>query len=106
MPRSRAKKKKARSTSWLQDNRIVRYLRGTRAELRNVHWPSRQEAENLTKVVLGVTVGMAVVMGLLDYLFSLELQGLIGGDAIAVGVAVVTAVASVVAAVIWSRRPA
>lgn len=82
----------------------MEYLRGTRAELRKVHWPSRQEAENLTKIVLAVTVSMAVFMGLLDYLFSLELRGLISGNAVAIGVAIFVAVASVLAAVMVNRQ--
>jgi preprotein translocase subunit SecE len=88
----------------LRDNALVKYLRDTRAELRKVHWPTRQEAENLTKIVLGVTIAMAALMGLLDYLFSLELRGLINRDAVAVGIAIFAAVASALAAVIVSRQ--
>ena len=90
--------------SWLTDNALVEYLRDTRAELRKVHWPSRQEAENLTKIVLVVTVSMALLMGLLDYLFSLELRGLISGNAVAIGALIFVAVAGVLAAVIVSRQ--
>lgn len=90
--------------SRLTDNAFVQYLRDTRAELRKVHWPSRQEAENLTKIVLVVTISMALLMGLLDYLFSLELRGLISGNAIAIGVLIFLAVASALAAVIINRQ--
>jgi len=88
----------------LRDNALMEYLRDTRAELRKVHWPTRQEAENLTKIVLGVTVAMALLMGLLDYLFSLQLRGLINGNAIAIGVLVFAAIASVLAVVIINRQ--
>jgi preprotein translocase subunit SecE len=88
----------------LRDNALVEYLRDTRAELRKVHWPTRQEAENLTKIVLGVTVAMAALMGLLDYLFSLELRGLINRDAVAIGVLIFAAVASALAVVIINRQ--
>jgi hypothetical protein len=47
---------------------------------------------------------MAAFMGLLDYLFSLELRGLINGDAIAIGVAVFAVIGSIVAAIIVSRQ--
>lgn len=104
MARSRTKK----GTFWarLQDNALVTYLRNTRAELRKVHWPTREEAENLTKIVLAVTISMAVFMGLLDYLFSLQLRGLVVGDPIAIGVAVFAVVAVAVAAVIINRQMA
>jgi preprotein translocase subunit SecE len=88
----------------LRDNALVEYLRDTRAELRKVHWPTRREAENLTKIVLGVTVAMALLMGLLDYLFSLELRGLISRDPVAIGVAIFAAVASTLATVIIRRQ--
>jgi len=89
-----------------KENAIVRYLRETRAELRKVHWPTRQEAWSLTKVVLIVTVSMAILLGLLDYLFALELQGIISGSAIAIGALIVVAVGSIVAFVILNRETA
>jgi len=96
-------KTKARNT---KSNALVSYLRDTRAELRKVHWPTRQEAWNLTKIVLGVTVSMAIFMGLLDRLFSLELRLLIERNAIAIGILVVVMAASVVAVVLVNRRAA
>jgi len=101
---ARSKTKKRSFLDRLQDNALVQYLRDTRAELRKVHWPTRQEAENLTKIVLLVTVSMAVLMGLLDYLFSLELRGLINGSPVAIGIAIFVAVASVLATVIINRQ--
>jgi preprotein translocase subunit SecE len=101
---ARSQTKKGSFLAQLRDNALVEYLRDTRAELRKVHWPTREEAENLTKVVLAVTVSMAAFMGLLDYLFSLELRGLINGDAIAIGVAVFAVIGSIVAAIIVSRQ--
>ena len=53
---------------------IIRYLRETRAELRKVTWPTRKEALNLTYIVLGVTFGFALVLGVLDRVFSLIFQ--------------------------------
>ncbi len=49
---------------------IIRYLRETRAELRKVTWPTQKEALNLTYIVLGVTFAFAVVLGVLDWVFS------------------------------------
>ena len=37
------------------ENALVRYLRETRGELRKVTWPTRQESQRLTAIVLGVT---------------------------------------------------
>jgi preprotein translocase subunit SecE len=59
-----------------KENAIVRYIKETRAELRKVTWPSREEAINLTLIVMAVTTAMAAFLGVMDYLFS-RLFGLI-----------------------------
>ncbi|MSP14221.1 MAG: preprotein translocase subunit SecE [Chloroflexi bacterium] len=53
-----------------EDNRVTRYIRQTRDELRKVVWPTREAATNLTVVVLAVTVTMSAFLGLVDYIFS------------------------------------
>ncbi len=62
--------KAEKSSERKQPNFIVRYYRETVGELKKVNWPSRQEAVNLTLIVLAVTFGMSAVMGLLDLIFS------------------------------------
>ncbi len=52
------------------NNRLVRYLKETRAELRKVTWPTRREATNLTLIVLAVTFVMAVLLGAVDFVFT------------------------------------
>ena len=53
-----------------KDNFIVRYLKETRAELKKVSWPSRQETLNLTLIVVAFTVFMAALLGIIDYIFA------------------------------------
>ncbi len=53
-----------------KDNFIVRYLKETRAELRKVSWPTRQEVLNLTLIVVGFTIFMAALLGIIDYIFA------------------------------------
>ena len=53
-----------------QPNRLQRYLRETLGELRKVSWPTRQEATNLTIVVLIVIIAMSTFLGLLDLIYS------------------------------------
>jgi preprotein translocase subunit SecE len=53
---------------------IAEYVQDTRAELRKVVWPTREEATNLTVVVLFVTVLMTVLLGGVDLLFSRLLE--------------------------------
>ncbi len=51
-------------------NPIARYLRETNAELKKVTWPTRQDAIQLTGLVLVVVVISSAVLGLLDYVFA------------------------------------
>jgi preprotein translocase subunit SecE len=53
-----------------RENVIVQYLRETWFELKKVSWPTRSEAVNLTIVVIVVSTFLAIVLSLMDYLFS------------------------------------
>jgi preprotein translocase subunit SecE len=53
-----------------EPNAVVRFYRETVGELRKVVWPSRQEAFNLTAIVLLVITSMALILGGFDYLFA------------------------------------
>lgn len=58
-----------------QEGGIQRWIRETRGELRKVVWPTREEALRLTYVVIGISLVMGFVLGLLDltvsFLYSL-----------------------------------
>jgi len=49
-----------------KQNAIQRYLSETTGELRKVSWPTRQEAIQLTIIVLAVMIFMGVFLGLVD----------------------------------------
>jgi preprotein translocase subunit SecE len=53
-----------------QPNRLSRFFRETAGELRKVNWPTRQEAINLTTIVLIVIAAMSIFLGLLDIIFA------------------------------------
>ncbi|BCY18051.1 MAG: preprotein translocase subunit SecE [Chloroflexi bacterium] len=53
-----------------QPNAIQRWYRETMGELRKVSWPTRQEAQRLTGIVVAVMVAMSLLLGLLDFIFS------------------------------------
>lgn len=57
-----------------RENRLTQYIRETRAELRKVVWPTREEAINLTAIVVGTLVVMSVFLGFFDYLFTILLR--------------------------------
>lgn len=49
---------------------LVKYVRATIAELRQVSWPTRQEAVTYTILVIVISAVVAVYVGAFDYLFS------------------------------------
>jgi preprotein translocase subunit SecE len=74
--KAKSDKKKTKKSSD-QSNALVRYFRETRGELRKVTWPTREESQRLTAIVLGVTAVMAVFLGLLDLIFSSGVETLV-----------------------------
>ncbi len=53
-----------------KENKLVRYLRETRAEIGKVVWPTRRQTIHLTAIVFGVTVAMSLLLGFLDWVFA------------------------------------
>jgi len=51
-------------------NRFVNYIKDTRAELNHVNWPTRQETIRFTTLVIAVSIGVAVLLGVCDFVFS------------------------------------
>ncbi len=49
---------------------MPQYFKDVRAELKHVSWPSRTQTIAYTAVVVGVSLGTAIYLGLLDYVFS------------------------------------
>jgi len=77
------------SVSTREENAIVKYFKETRAELRKVTWPTREETKNLTLIIVVVTVGMAIFLGLLDYIFQQVSSGVILGQLVWIIAAIV-----------------
>lgn len=50
--------------------KFINYLRDTRAELRHVTWPTKSEAINYTIIVIAISIGTGVLLGLLDFVFQ------------------------------------
>ncbi len=50
--------------------RLIDYLKGTRAELKQVNWPTRSQTMNYTLLVIGISALVAAYLGGADRLFS------------------------------------
>ncbi len=53
------------------------YFKEVRAEMKHVTWPSRRLTIVYTLVVIAISLGTAIYLGLLDYLFSAVIKHII-----------------------------
>lgn len=56
---------------------ITDYFKEVRAEMKHVSWPTRRITVVYTSIVIGVSLGVAIYLGLLDYLFSLAIRHIV-----------------------------
>ena len=56
---------------------ITDYFKDVRSEMKHVSWPTRRLTIVYTAVVVGVSVAIAVYLGLLDFVFSAGLKQII-----------------------------
>lgn len=50
--------------------RFTEYVKDTRAEMSHVNWPSRQQTVKFTVMVVVISVIVAALLGLSDFVFS------------------------------------
>lgn len=51
-------------------NRITEYVKQTRAEMKHVNWPSRDQTIRFTALVIAVSLVTAALLGVSDFVFS------------------------------------
>ncbi|MCS7087929.1 MAG: preprotein translocase subunit SecE [Thermoflexales bacterium] len=83
---------------------VREYFRETAGELRKVHWPTPQEARNLTAVVMAVMFVMAIFLGLFDFLFERLMLEILRLSLIAIAVAVAIVLSILVVVFFPSRE--
>ncbi|MFA6586021.1 MAG: preprotein translocase subunit SecE [Candidatus Paceibacterota bacterium] len=58
-------------------SKITEYLKETKAELKHVIWPNRQQTIYYTLIVVALSVIIAYLLGIFDFIFLQGLQKLI-----------------------------
>ena len=58
-------------------NKIATYIRESIAEMKKVTWPTKKETYNYTLLVIGISLGVAIFLGILDYIFAQGFQFII-----------------------------
>ncbi|NCQ16066.1 preprotein translocase subunit SecE [Candidatus Falkowbacteria bacterium] len=58
-------------------NKITQYLKASIEEMKKVTWPTKKETYNFTILVISISLGVALFLGLLDIIFNFGLEYLI-----------------------------
>ncbi len=58
-------------------NKITSYFKEATAEMKKVVWPTKKQTTTYTIVVIGLSIGIAIFFGILDYVFNLGLEQII-----------------------------
>lgn len=56
---------------------MINYFKEVRGEMKHVLWPTRQQAVVYTFMVVGISIAVAVYLGLWDYIFAAIIKKII-----------------------------
>jgi len=60
-----------------KENKLIKYLKDSKNELKKVAWPTKKETTKNTLLVIGVSLGVAFFLGACDYFFTYILEKVI-----------------------------
>ena len=55
-------------------NNLKKYFEESWLEIKKVNWPNKQETLRLTMKVVGLSIFIALILGVIDYVFSQLIQ--------------------------------
>ncbi len=58
--------------------KLIKYIKESRFELKKVVWPTRKETINQTILVVGISVAVAILLGAIDYFLTKIVTLIIG----------------------------
>ncbi|PIT87315.1 MAG: preprotein translocase subunit SecE [Candidatus Magasanikbacteria bacterium CG10_big_fil_rev_8_21_14_0_10_40_10] len=58
-------------------NAIKSYFVGSYREMKKVSWPTKKQTVNYSILVIGMSIGMALLFSVLDYVFNFSFETLI-----------------------------
>ncbi len=53
--------------------KVIAYSKSAMSELKKVTWPTKDQTTNYSIVVIAMSLGLALFLGLLDYLLNIAL---------------------------------
>ena len=69
MERAQVAQPAGRLSGWVGQTR--QFLVGVREELKKVTWPTRDELIKATRMIVGISILLGLIIGLMDYVFQL-----------------------------------
>lgn len=61
----------------IKANYLAQYLKDAKNEIKKVTWPTKREIRQHTLLVIGISLGVALFLGLIDYVLTTVLQTII-----------------------------
>ncbi|MFA5000317.1 MAG: preprotein translocase subunit SecE [Patescibacteria group bacterium] len=58
-------------------SKLTNYVKESVAEMKKVTWPTKKETYNYTLLVIGISIGTALFLGALDFIFTTGFQFII-----------------------------
>ncbi len=58
-------------------NKLTTYIKESIEEMKKVTWPTKKETYHYTVIIIGISLTMAMFLGLLDYGFSEGLKAML-----------------------------
>jgi len=56
------------------NNKLFNYFKNSVAELKKVNWPTKKQTIDHTLLVVGISLGMALFLGIVDFILTKILQ--------------------------------
>ncbi|MCX6744021.1 MAG: preprotein translocase subunit SecE [Candidatus Parcubacteria bacterium] len=57
--------------------KISDYIKDSIAELKKVAWPTKKQTTEYTLLVIGISLGLAIFIGVVDYILTLGVEQVI-----------------------------
>ena len=62
----------AKKTNFIE--KITEYFKGAFSELKKVVWPTKKQTTTYSIIVISLSIGIAIFLGALDYMFNFLLN--------------------------------
>ncbi|MFA5736619.1 MAG: preprotein translocase subunit SecE [Candidatus Paceibacterota bacterium] len=58
-------------------SQLTNYIKDTKSEMKHVSWPTKKQTINFTTIVIGISIFMAVLLGVFDLIYQYILRFLL-----------------------------